>query len=103
MARARLTGEREDVDGEFERLFVANERRLRQFLLQMVRDRTLAEDLLQDTFLAAYLAWAKFDRSADAGAWLFGIARHRALRAIRGRRRMRSAIDRLRRVTSANT
>ena len=103
MARARLTGEREDVDGEFERLFVANERRLRQFLLQMLRDRTLAEDLLRDTFLAAYVAWGKYDRSADAGAWLFGIARHRALRAIRGRRRMHSAIDRLLRVTATTT
>ena len=34
-------------------VFAANERRLGQFLVQMVRDRALAEDLLQDTFVAA--------------------------------------------------
>jgi DNA-directed RNA polymerase specialized sigma24 family protein len=36
-----------------ESLSAANERRLGQFLVQMVRDRALAEDLLQDTFEAA--------------------------------------------------
>src|SRR5689334_12771963 len=33
-----------------ESAFFANERRLGQFLVQMVRDRALAEDLLQETF-----------------------------------------------------
>ena len=39
-----------------ERLFEAHERRLGQFPVHVVRDRALAEDLLQETFLAAWNA-----------------------------------------------
>ena len=38
----------------FEELFARCERRLGRFLAQMVRDRQLAEDLLQDTFHDAF-------------------------------------------------
>ena len=78
-----------------EALFAANERRLGQFLLAMVRDRALAEDLLQETFLDAYNARDRLDDVAQPDAWLFGIARNRALRALRGRRRLHRAVERL--------
>ena len=80
---------------QVESLFAAKERGLGQFLVQMVRDRALAEDLLQETFLDAFRAR---DRLADVGnpeAWLFGIARHRALDALRRGRRLRRAMERL--------
>ena len=88
-------GARVDPRRRVEEAFLANERRLGQFLVQMVRDRPLAEDLLQETFLAAY---GDCDRGAAAeslDAWIFGIARHRALIALRRTRRMRRALDRL--------
>jgi RNA polymerase sigma-70 factor (ECF subfamily) len=79
-----------------ESLFVANERRLGQFVMQMVRDRALADDLLQETFVAAFKARDQLGEVDDPVAWLFGIARHRALVALRRTRRMRRAMERLR-------
>ena len=88
--------EREDrATGTYiERLFEQHERRLGQFLVHVVRDRALAEDLLQETFLAAWRARNDLGEVVNAEAWLFGIARHRALRALRGASRMRRALER---------
>ncbi|MDX1449465.1 MAG: RNA polymerase sigma factor [Acidimicrobiia bacterium] len=44
------------------------------FLYSLSRDRTLAEDLTQDTFVKATRALAGF-RGGDPRAWLFAIAR----------------------------
>ncbi len=89
--------EREDrVAGTYlERLFEQHERRLGQFLVHVVRDRALAEDLLQETFLAAWRARGELDSIVNPEAWLFGIARHRALRALRGAQRLRRALERV--------
>jgi RNA polymerase sigma-70 factor (ECF subfamily) len=78
-----------------ESAFAANERRLGQFLVQMVRDRTLAEDLLQDTFVAALQGRERWAEADDPAAWLFGIARLKALESLRRSRRMRRAVERL--------
>jgi len=75
--------------------FLENEQRLGQFLVHMVRDRALAEDLLQETFLAAYNDRHRVDTIQHLDAWLFGIARHRALSALRRTQRMRRALERL--------
>ncbi len=89
--------EREDrAAGTYiERLFAQHERRLGQFLVHVVRDRALAEDLLQETFLAAWRARDDLGEVVNAEAWLFGIARHRALRALRGAQRLRRALERV--------
>lgn len=78
-----------------EAAFLANKRRLSQFLVQTVGDRALAEDLLQETFVAAYQAREKAEQVANLDAWLYGIARHRALRALRRTQRMRRALTRV--------
>lgn len=89
--------EREDrATGTYlERLFEQHERRLGQFLVHLVRDRALAEDLLQETFLAAWRVRDDLDGVVNPEAWLFGIARHRALRALRGAQRLRRALERM--------
>jgi RNA polymerase sigma-70 factor (ECF subfamily) len=79
----------------FEELFASCERRLGHFLAQMVRDRQLAEDLLQDTFHDAFRDRAQLDSVENEEAWLFSIARNRALSALRRRRRLQGAIGRL--------
>lgn len=61
----------------------------------MVRDRSLAEDLLQDTFYDALRAQEQLPQVENERAWLYGIARHRALRALRRRRRFQRAVVRL--------
>jgi len=84
-----------DLMGRVEAAFLANERQLGRFLVAMVRDRALAEDLLQETFVAAFNARGKAASVENVDAWLFGIARHRALASLRRTRRMRRAVGRL--------
>lgn len=76
-------------------LFVRTERRLGVFLAQMVRDRALAEDLLQDTFHDVLRAGAELASVENVDAWLFAIARNRALAALRRRRRLMRVVARL--------
>ncbi|MBD3391530.1 MAG: sigma-70 family RNA polymerase sigma factor [Chitinivibrionales bacterium] len=49
------------------------------FLLRMTSERELAEDLLQETFLAALRNANQFDRNRSFLSWLFGIAHKRAI------------------------
>ena len=74
-----------------EELFVRYEARLGRFLAQVTRSRQLAEDLLQETFVVAVRERDRLATIANAEAWLFGIARNRALHALRRRRRGRGA------------
>jgi RNA polymerase sigma-70 factor (ECF subfamily) len=78
-----------------ESLFHACEVRLGRFLAQMVGDRALAEDLLQDSFTEAFRCRDQLGEIENPEAWLFGIARNRALAALRRRRRFRAAFERL--------
>lgn len=83
------------VGGEaVERLFYSCEARLGRFLAQMVGNRALAEDLLQDTFYEAFRCRDQLPAIENPEAWLFGIARNRALGALRRRRRLRGALER---------
>ena len=77
-----------------ERLFYSCEARLGRFLAQMVGDRALAEDLLQDSFYEAFRCRDQLPAIENPEAWLFGIARNRALAALRRRRRLRAALER---------
>jgi RNA polymerase sigma-70 factor, ECF subfamily len=78
-----------------EALFAHCERPIGRFLVQMVRDRSLAEDLLQDTFHDAFRARSQLVAASSPEAWLFAIARNRALSALRRRRRSVVALSRL--------
>src|SRR5258708_3752602 len=76
-------------------LFVRCERRVGRYLVQMVGDRALAEDLLQDTFDAVFRSRSQLGAVENPEAWVFGIARHRALDALRRQRRFDGALRRL--------
>lgn len=56
-------------------------------------NRTVAEDLVQDTFHAALANHASFDPSRPLGAWLRGIARHRLLKYYRTTSRQPLFVD----------
>jgi RNA polymerase sigma-70 factor (ECF subfamily) len=87
---------REDVfAAQVDELFRRCERRVGKYLLQMVGDRSLAEDLLQDVFHDAFRTREQLRHVRNADAWLFGIARNRALNALRRRRRLQAALTRL--------
>jgi len=76
-------------------LFRAHAQELGRYLVAMVRDRSLAEDLLQDTFHDALRAQEQLPEVANERAWLYGIARNRALRSLRRGRRLQRALVRL--------
>jgi RNA polymerase sigma-70 factor (ECF subfamily) len=80
---------------ELEELFRQYERPLGQFLRQLVNDRNLADDLIQETFVTAARERAKLPSIENPKAWLFQVARNRALHAMRSRRRSLSALQRL--------
>ncbi len=63
------------------------------YLRSMVSDPHLAEDLAQETFLAAHAAISKFEKGGNFGRWLRGIARNKALMHWRSAKRSPLVID----------
>jgi RNA polymerase sigma-70 factor, ECF subfamily len=69
----------------FEKLYAAYQTRLFRYLLRMVSDTGAAEELTNDTMVAAWKAAGSFRGHSKASTWLFGIARHKALNVLRQR------------------
>lgn len=65
---------------DFERVALPVLADVMRFALSLTRDRVEAEDLVQDTYLAARRHWPQFRAGSDVRAWLFTIARHRYYR-----------------------
>jgi RNA polymerase sigma-70 factor (ECF subfamily) len=71
----------------FARLVERRQQALRAFLRRLCGDWALADDLAQETFLAAWSNLGRLRQGADVAAWLFGIGYHKYLGARRGARR----------------
>ena len=67
----------------FDALYAAVAPRLLGFLLQLVGDRALADDVLQETLLKLHEARGFYVRGADPVPWMFTIARHTAFDELR--------------------
>lgn len=52
---------------------------LYRFLLRLVGDRALADDLFQETWLRVVENFHRYDSRRSFGAWIFSIARHAAI------------------------
>jgi RNA polymerase sigma-70 factor, ECF subfamily len=63
----------------FSGLYNRYKNRVFGFLVRMTSDREIAEDLVQDTFLAAMRNAGQFDRSRNFLSWIFGIAHKRTI------------------------
>jgi len=63
----------------FSTLYDRYKNRVFGFLVRMTSNREIAEDLLQDTFLAAMRNATQFDRSRNFLSWIFGIAHKRTI------------------------
>lgn len=75
-------------EADFERLYELHAQRLFGFLALRTGDRALAEDLVADTFEAAFRARRRFDRRRGGErAWLYAIA----LNLLRDEHRRRGA------------
>lgn len=71
----------------FEEIYRRTAGIVRGYVRTMVRDRSIAEDLAQETFLQAHRSRQTFDPARAFRPWLLGIARHVRLTAGRGRSR----------------
>jgi RNA polymerase sigma-70 factor (ECF subfamily) len=60
--------------GAFRELYAFVAPRLLGYLLKMARERALADDLLQQTFLKVHRARAAYVRGADPLPWIYAIA-----------------------------
>jgi RNA polymerase sigma-70 factor (ECF subfamily) len=65
--------------GGFAALYERYKNRVFGFLLRMTGNRETAEDLMQETFLAAHRNLEQFDRNRVFLSWIFGIAHKRTI------------------------
>jgi len=68
--------------------------RLYRYLVRLVTDAALAEDVLQDTWLRVVERLDRYDQAKPFVVWLFAIARHRAIDALRQRARLTQKLGR---------
>ena len=66
-------------------LFARHRLAIYRWLLRLVGDETLADDLLSDVFLDVWRKAGSFERRSSVSTWLLAIARHKALSARRRR------------------
>jgi RNA polymerase sigma-70 factor (ECF subfamily) len=77
----------------FRLIFERYSRPVISFIYDMVRDRALAEELTQETFVRAYRNLGTMREETKLSTWLFGIARNVARESIRARTRDNSYVD----------
>lgn len=85
------------VDGDaraFETLYQQVGPRLRGYLLKMTGDPSLADDLLQLTFLKVHRSRSAYIRGAEPLPWLYAIAHRTFLDEARRRKRARVRVPR---------
>ena len=71
----------------FETLYHLYYRRLFGYLLKLTRRGDLVEEVLNDVMLAIWKGAASFDGRSRPSTWIFGIAYHKALKALARRPR----------------
>jgi RNA polymerase sigma-70 factor (ECF subfamily) len=81
----------ETLRREFEAVILPHLDGVFRLAVWLVRDRSEAEDIVQETFSQALQSFARFQPGSNARAWVLTIMRH--VRANRNRARRRSAID----------
>jgi RNA polymerase sigma-70 factor (ECF subfamily) len=74
-------------------LYERHRTRLMHYLLGFTSDYSLAEEILQDTFLAAWKSAQSYQRAARGQVWLWGIARRQAQKTLRRHKALAISID----------
>ena len=67
-------------------LYSRHQVRVYRFILRIVRDTTIAEDLVSQVFLDVWRTAKQFEGRSQVSTWLLSIARFKALTALRQRR-----------------
>ena len=67
-------------------LYARNNVRTYRFILRIVRDASIAEDLVSQVFLDVWRTAGQFEQRSQVSTWILSIARFKALTALRQRR-----------------
>jgi len=67
----------------FERLYQVYEKRVFQYVSTFVRDQAVAEEIVVDVMVAVWRGAYTFTNTSRVSTWIFGIARHKAIDALR--------------------
>lgn len=69
-----------------ERLFTRNQTRVFRYLVRVVRNEAIAEELLNEVFLGAWSAASRYEGRSEPSTWLLSIAHNKAVSALRKKR-----------------
>lgn len=85
--RALLSAVAAKDEVAFERIYKRYYHRVMQFVGRMLRDRRLAEEVVDDTMLAVWKGAGNFQGRSHVSTWILGIAYRRALKTIDSNKR----------------
>ncbi|MFS0863513.1 RNA polymerase sigma factor SigX [Fredinandcohnia sp. 179-A 10B2 NHS] len=71
------------MDSLFEELYEKYHHDVFSFLFYMVKNRELAEDLVQEVYIRVLKSYDRFEGKSSEKTWLFSIARHVAIDSFR--------------------
>lgn len=77
----------------FEKLYRLYEKRVFQYVRTLLHDPAAAEEVVSDTMLAVWRGAETFARTSRISTWIFGIARHKALDAVRRNVRRQQEVE----------
>jgi RNA polymerase sigma-70 factor (ECF subfamily) len=77
----------------FDQLYALYEQRVFQYVCTLVFNPTLAEEIVGDTMMAIWQGAGTFAHTSRVSTWIFGIARHKALDAMRRTGRQQREVD----------
>jgi RNA polymerase sigma-70 factor (ECF subfamily) len=84
---------REGDTRAFGQLVRRHQQRIHRLAMHLVRNRAEAEDVMQETFIRAYRALARFDGRSEPYTWLYRIAINLSLNVLRARKAQRTTTD----------
>ena len=77
----------------FECLYRAYYHRIFQFVLRMVKDPQLTDEIVGDTMFSIWQKAEAFEERSRVSTWIFGVAYRRALKALQKDKRHRQHLD----------
>jgi RNA polymerase sigma-70 factor (ECF subfamily) len=77
-------------DAEFNRIFSEHQRPVYNYVLHMVRERSIAEELTQDIFVKVYGALSDFRGDSEISTWIYRIATNACLDRFRSKSHKKS-------------
>jgi RNA polymerase sigma factor (sigma-70 family) len=79
--------------GAFEEFYTLYYRRLFSYLFKLTRRAEMVEEVLNDVMMVIWRKAASFDGRSRPSTWIFGIAYHKAMKALAQRRPAERAAD----------